>query len=372
MVRAKLHIEQIQRDSDIITGRDDVICLDRNERVSAFTDDQLRNMLSGLSSASFNMYPNLGPLYERLQSQTGVDASQIAIGGGSDAIIRRIFQAFVAPGDVVVAPDPSYGMYRVWSRVYEAEFKTVPYSKGPNFAFDLETLIAEIESGARVCFIANPDQPTGATLEISVLRRIAEICERSDTLFVIDEAYYPFHAETALPLLEDFKNTLVVRTFSKVGGIAGLRVGYGLGAPNVINALQAVRSPGEVNSAGATIATYLLDHRDIMEDFRSEVEEGRHLLIAAAESMGFIAPSCAGNFQLLYCPTGVEPSVLIAGLKERGYLIKGGFKHPGLENYVRVTLDGPAIMTLFLEKLGDVMACLCKKNVSNEETVRGY
>jgi len=362
MVRANPHIEAIRRDSDVISGRDGLVCLDRNERVSAFSEGQFQAMVDGLSPALFSTYPDLSVLYARLQDATGLAQDRIAVGAGSDAIIRRAFQAFLSPGDTVVAPDPSYGMYAVWSRVYQADFQTVPYGDGPDFAFDVDALIEKVEAGARVCCVANPDQPTGAVLSLDSLYRIATACEQSDTLFLIDEAYYPFHAQTARSLIDEFENVLVVRTFSKVGGIAGLRVGYGMGAPNVIEALHAVRSPGEVNAAGAVVATYLLDHPGVMEDFRADVEKGRELLIANARSQGFEAPPCAGNFQLLKCPNGVEPQALLERLKARGYLIKGGFGHPGLKQYVRVTLDGPAIMEPFTEALAKAVTALTGKN----------
>lgn len=358
MVRPNPHLESIKRDSDIISGREGLVCLDRNERVSAFSDEQFQAMLAGLSPALFSTYPDLGPLYQRLQHATGLNQDCIAVGAGSDGIIRRVFQAFLAPGDGVVAPDPSYGMYGVWARAFQANYQTVPYGNGPDFSFDVDALIEKVEAGARVCCVANPDQPTGSVLEHDVLRRIADACERHDTLFVIDEAYYPFHAKTAQGLLADHANTLVVRTFSKVGGIAGLRVGYALGAPNVIQALHTVRSPGEVNAAGAIIAAYLLDHSSVMDDFCAEVEAGRKLLIDAAKGMGFSAPACAGNFQLLHCPAGVDPMRLVETLKANGYLIKGGFAHPGLQQYVRVTLDGPAIMNPFIESLAEAVRAL--------------
>lgn len=358
MIRANSHIETIRRDSDVISGREGLVCLDRNERVSAFAVEHFQAMLNGLNSALFSTYPDLMALYQRLQDLTGLAQEYIAVGAGSDAIIRRVFQAFLAPGDKVVAPDPSYGMYAVWAKVYQADFQTVPYGDGPDFAFDVDALVAKVSEGARVCCVANPDQPTGAVLSLSELKRIAEACERADTLFLIDEAYYPFHSETARPLLDDFENVLVVRTFSKVGGIAGLRVGYGLGAPNVIEALHAVRSPGEVNAVGGVVATYLLDHPEVMEGFRVQVEDGRAILNKAAKALGFVAPRCAGNFQLLRCPAGIEPLDLLEALKQRGYLIKGGFAHPGLKEYVRVTLDGPAIIEPFVIALDEAVQAL--------------
>ncbi|MBT4890140.1 MAG: histidinol-phosphate aminotransferase family protein [Rhodospirillales bacterium] len=365
MIRSLPHLEEIRRDSDIISGREGLVCLDRNERISAFADEHFAAMVSKFSASQFSTYPDLGPLYQRIEDFAGLPNSRVAIGAGSDAIIRRAFQAFLSPGDVVVAPDPSYGMYAVWSKIFQAEFHGVPYGEGPHFKFSVADLIVKIEHGARICCVANPDQPTGSVLSPDEIRRIAEACERFDTLFLIDEAYYPFQAETSRSLIDEFENTILVRTFSKVGGIAGLRVGYALGAPNVIDALHAVRSPGEVNVLGAEVASYLLDHPEITEEFRIEVEAGRQILIKAAADLGFSAPTCSGNFQLLECPSQVTPANLMVGLRERGYLIKGGFMHPSLRNYVRVTLDGPDVIEPFVGKLIETVMTLTHMSIKN-------
>ncbi len=358
MIRPNPHIEMIQRDSDILSGRIGLVCLDRNERIGAFPDDVFKSMLDGLNSALFTAYPDLGPLYQRLERATGMRQNRIAVGAGSDGIIRRAFQAFLQPENTVIAPEPSYGMYSVWSRVFQANFKTASYGEGPNFRFDISILITHIKAGARICCIANPDQPTGSVLTLTELREIAKVCERSGTLLLIDEAYYPFHPDTALPLIDEFENVLIVRTFSKIGGLAGLRIGYALGAPNVIEALNVVRSPGEVNGVGAAVATYLLDNQEVLENFRVEVEQGRKILLAAAQSLGFVAPKCAGNFQLLKTPQNIQPEALFEELKARGFLIKVNFQHSTLNEYIRVTLDKPAIIETFVDAFCEVLGVL--------------
>lgn len=358
MISPNQYLDTITRDSDIISGRDGLICLDRNERYSSFDDKAFTQMLAIQSSSLFSTYPDLGPLYERIGSLEKITSEKIAVGAGSDGLIRRAFQAFLKPGDKVVTPDPSYGMYNVWARIFQASHKAIPYGDGPEFCFDVDELIKEIKTGARICCVANPDQPTGSVLNIESLRKIANVAQKNDTLFLIDEAYYPFHRETTRSLVDEFDNVLVLRTFSKVGGIAGLRVGYAMGNPIVIDALQKVRSPGEVNSVGASIATYLLNNPEITEGFRADVEAGRELLIKTTQKMGFEIPVCAGNFQLLKVPNGVEPDSLIEELKKRGYLIKGGFEHSGLKQYVRVTLDAPSVIEPFIRTLSEAVTFL--------------
>lgn len=350
------HLRAITRDSDILGDRSTVVSLDRNERVSPLGDDIMSYLLAGITSWDLSGYPNYGPLYDRLSQVTGRPVSQLAIGAGSDALIRRLFHAFVAKGDSVLCPEPTYGMYAVWSRIFDAT--TVGIDYGADLKLDIDTYVAELKNGHRLAILANPDQPTGAAVPLQDLRRIAAAAAEAGTLFLVDEAYYPFYDVTALPLLDEFPNVVVVRTFSKVWGIAGLRVGYAVGSESAIRALHTVRSPGEVASISAIIAERLLVRPAILEDYRDAVEEGRRFLIDAAQAFGFKAPLCRGNFQLLVPPSGIDAEILASALKERRYLIKSGFRAACLENFVRVTLDHPDTLKPFVAALRDTMESL--------------
>ena len=253
------------------------------------------------------------------------------------------------PGDRVLLLDPSYGMYPVWTRIFKGEGVTVAYDE--TLEIDLDRVVAALGTGIRLLAIANPDQPTGHVLTPAQLDRLILATREAGVLCLIDEAYYPFHPETAAGVVGRFDHLVVLRTFSKIGGIAGLRVGYAMANPRIIHALAAVRSPGEVNAVGAVIAEYLLDHPQIMTDFAAAVEAGRALLIEAAGRLGCTAPPCAGNFQLLRLPTGLDAGRVTGGLRERGYLIKGGFTAAGLKDCIRVTLDGPPVIAPFVEAL---------------------
>jgi histidinol-phosphate aminotransferase len=354
MIKPNNHLKNIYRDSDIFLGRDGLIGLDRNERVSPFSDAVMRDIFSTVQSSDLSLYPDLGKLYSALSEFTGLPVPQLCLGAGSDGLIRRTFQVFLSPGDRVVAPDPTYRMYQVWSDIFQGQYCSTPYNSGPEFSFNMDEYLKILRKGAKICCIANPDQPTGSTLSMNELRLIAKEARKGDTLFLIDEAYYPFHKDTAFELLRDFDNVLITRTFSKVGGIAGLRVGYAMGAKNIIAALNTTRSPGEVNSLGVHIATYLLHHTELMSEFKNGVEQGRVLLLDAAKELGYIASKCPANFQMLKVPQGLSPALITAGLQDRGYLIKGNMSHPSLIDYIRITLDIPDIMNPFIKHFKEV------------------
>ncbi|MDV7340814.1 histidinol-phosphate transaminase [Terasakiella sp. A23] len=355
MILPNEHLIEISRDSDIISGREGMVCLDRNERVSEFPSDVFQEMLQRQSSSLFSIYPDLGPLYKRLSCQEDLPLERLSVGAGSDGLIRRVFQAFLSPGDLVLTPDPTYGMYAVWSRIFQANYLGVPYGEGPDFKFNLDDLLNGIRKGARLCCIANPDQPTGTILSLEDLRKIADVARDAGALLLIDEAYYPFHPVSARPLIDEYDNVVVLRTFSKVGGLAGLRIGFAMGDRSTMAVIQKVRSPGEVNSVGAAMACYLLENPHVIETFKNEIERSRELLIKAIEKLGFEIPVCAANFQLMKTPGDINPARLLDELANRGYLIKGGFGHSTLKEYVRVSLDVPSIIEPFIKVMEDAV-----------------
>jgi histidinol-phosphate aminotransferase len=335
------HLIGISRDSDILGDRSSVLRLDRNERPGAFTPGELTDMLKGVTSELFTAYPDYGPLYRRLGDATGLAEDHLSLGAGSDAIIRRAFQAFLQPGDTVVSADPSYGMYPVWARIFQANLRPVPYDD--DLTLDLGAFLGAVSAGARIVAIANPDQPTGALRSLKDLRQIAAAARGVGALCLIDEAYFPFCPESALPLVHEFDNVLLTRTFSKAYGIAGLRVGFGCAQPSVTRALHTVRSPGEVASLSIHVACHLLDHPEIAESFRAAAEAGRNYLIEEMRALGYDAPPCNGNFQIFRVGDD-DPKAIEAYLKERGILIKAGFSSPCLKDCIRITLDAPGIL----------------------------
>jgi histidinol-phosphate aminotransferase len=351
--RANEHLIAIRRDSDCLGDRRRYVCLDRNERPSRWSPEIFREMLGELDPWEFTHYPDLGPLYERLISATGLPHERLCVGAGSDSLIRRAFQAFLKPGDRVLTPEPTYGMYAVWTRICQAEQIVIPY--GLDLQLPLDEFVQTIlEKKPRLVAIANPDQPTGSLLQRIDVVKIITACERVDALCIVDEAYFPFSPVTMLDAVREFSSLVVTRSFSKAGGIAGLRVGYAAADETVIRALHGMRSPGEVASVSATVAAFLLDRPDVMDGYRVEVEHGRKILIAAAEELGFACPRCYGNFQLLRSPVTIDCNSLVGAAARKGFLIKGAFAFPPLRDFVRITLDGSAVIEPFVECLREI------------------
>lgn len=354
MVLANPHLLEIERDSEMLGDRQSMICLDRNERVTAMDPAVFRDVLSRLTPEDLTRYPDPASFYHKLSEATGLPVDHFSVTAGSDGAIRRTFQAFVRPGDRILVPDPTYAMYGVYARLFQAQVSTVPY--GADLSFDLDRFLAAIRPGLRLVAVANPGQPTGSGIPLAGLRRIVDAARRVDAVCLIDEAYHPFYPETALPLVPEFDNLVVARTFSKAAGLPGIRLGYAVARPPLRHGIDAVRGNCEVNSLALAVGCYVLDNPGFNDAYRRDVEAGRAVLIAGARDLGFAIPSCYANFQVMHVPVGLEPSDIVAGLARRHYRIRGSYPHPALRRSIRVSLDGPMVMRGFVEALAATLA----------------
>jgi histidinol-phosphate aminotransferase len=356
MIEPREHLRPIYRTSERHEGRAELVCLDRNERTSPLREAVFRDMLASVSMRDLMAYPDAGALVSRLAHMLQLPEDCIAETAGSDNAIRRTFMAYLRPGSIVVSPSPSYAMYEIYTRIFQGSPHRIDYDADRRL--DVDALIAAIQPGVGIVVLANPDQPMGTALPSTVIERIVAQASAAGVVCLLDEAYYPFHSETAVPLVRRFDNLIVTRTFSKYRGCAGIRLGYAVGAPRLIDGLMKVRGGNEVSGVSLALGCYLLDHGEIAEEFHRNVEAGRTLLMSHADDLGLASPRCSGNFQLLRCPAGLAPGDVAAALQDRGFLVKAGFAHPAIADCIRVSLNGPDVMQPFVGALAEAVEAL--------------
>lgn len=352
MILPRPHLLELVRDRERDPRLRGQVRLDRNEQVEPLPARVRREILDRLAPDIFNSYPDPSPLYERLSRRLGVPEADLLVTNGSDTAIRRVFETFVSPGETVVFADPTFPMYGVYARLHQARAEAIPYSAEREFPVD--RALAALRRRPRLIAIVNPDNPTGATLEAETLRRIAAAAERAGTVCLVDEAYFPFFPQTAVSWYGQFENLVVTRTFSKIGGLAGLRLGYLVARKELVDHLQRTRGSHEVNSVAAAVGCYWLDHPELEAARRREIEAGRETLRRAVGGLGLETPPVAGNFQLVRIPGCRDTAPWVGRLRERGYLVKGGFAAAAVRDCLRVTLAGPPVMAAFADALGRV------------------
>ena len=345
-------LQELYREPERMNERVDMIRLDRNERLSPFPPAVFADMMRPITAEVLSTYPDPTPLYGRMARLTGLPDDAFFFTNGSDAALRMIMQSFLQPGDTLVLTGPTYAMLSVYARILQPKVIEIPYDE--TIGLDLARIEALIDQRPRVVIIPNPDQPTGTVIAPDRLRALITRAAAVGTLFVIDEAYYPFYPHSAVDWVKEHPNLLVTRSFSKAWGLSGLRLGFMAGQPALVNCASRVRGLHEVNTMAVHIGCYLLDHPEIVADYVREVSEGREELRRSAQTFGLGFPECHTNFQLLRCP-GVDAGDVVAEMKKRGYLIKGGFKAPGLRDCIRATVGPAALMRRFLADLVPVL-----------------
>ena len=276
-------------------------------------------------------YPELdGELTERIAAAHGVSASQVALGNGADAIIGYLCTAYLEPGTNAVMGAPSFPTYQLDTIKTGATPVVTPLRDG---AFDTGALAAAVSDATRIVFVCNPNNPTGGIVTADELRALVDaVSDR--VLIVVDEAYAEYVSDPAFPetITEHVMprpNVVVLRTFSKIFGLAGLRIGYLIGQPDVVDAVGRVRHYYDVSSLAQLAAIASLDDPGEVERRRAATATGRTALAAELSRRGLRTFPAHGNFVAFECDHAAE---LEAGLLRAGVLVRTA------GNVVRVTV----------------------------------
>ncbi len=330
--------------------------LDAMENPYDWPADVVRAWLAQLATVKPNRYPDAGagPLKVLLRSHQHVPAEAgLLLGNGSDEIIQIILMAIAGPGVRVMAPEPTFVMYRQISRCLGLDFVGVPLAE--DFSLDLPALLAAIETvRPAVLFLAYPNNPTG---HLYKAEDIHTLLEHAPGLVVVDEAYAPFASHSFLPEVgRRHPNLLVMRTLSKLG-LAGLRLGYLAGDEAWIGEFEKVRLPYNINSLTQTTVAYALEHPAFLDTQVAAILAERARLYQALTALpGVTAYPSQANFILFRCHTQSADCVF-ERLKAAGVLIKHlGKAQAALAECLRVTVGQPAENDQFLAVLGDALA----------------
>ena len=273
------------------------------------------------------------------------DGMDILLGNGSDEIIQILAMAIAKPGAVILGLEPSFVMYRMIAAYVGARYVGVPLKA--DFTLDVDATLAAIaEHQPALIFIAYPNNPTGNLFDAGQLTRILDAAQG---LVVMDEAYHVFAETSFLPQLAQYPNLLVMRTLSKLG-LAGLRLGFLVGAPTWLRELDKLRLPYNVNVLTQQVAERVLAASDVLEQQAAAIRTERTQLMQALKNLpGVTAYPSAANFILFRV---AQADTVFDKLKGKGILIKNLSRaHPQLANCLRVTVGTPIENTQFLTAL---------------------
>jgi len=283
-----------------------------------------------------NVYPDDGQqeLRKMLAGYTGVDAGRLVAGGGSNQLIDLIVRLFVDDGDEVINCIPTFDIYRFSTEICGG--KIVNVERDAEFAVDVEAVKKSINSRTKLIFLANPNSPTGNLIPEHDLLEIIE----TGIPVVIDEAYYEFSGETVIPLIDKYPNLMVLRTFSKWAGLAGLRIGYGIFPPEIAGYLMAIKMPYNVSVAAIIAVRESLNDLEYLQGRVKAMIDEREKLFTELSRIKWLKPyPSQANF--IFCKV-LEGSAgeIHQKMQNKGILIRY-FDKPLLRNGIRVSIGKP-------------------------------
>jgi histidinol-phosphate aminotransferase len=327
-------LEEVARELGLSLGG--IIKLASNENPLGPSPKAVEAMKMAAEQA--HLYPDGNAFYLRqeMADKLGIDPSQLIFGNGSNEIIEFVAHALLGPDTNIVVSEYCFAIYPIVAHLTGADCITVP---AKDFGHDLAAMRRAITPETRIVFVANPNNPTGTMASAEALHALLEDFP-DHTLLVMDEAYFEFLDEPIdlVPLLAERPNLLLMRTFSKIHGLAGLRIGYGIGHPDFVAALEKVRQPFNLNALAQAAARAALTDDEHVRSTRQANDEGLKQLESGLSELGIETVPSFANFILAKVGDGQS---IFVGLQARGIITRpmAGYQ---LSEWIRISIGTTA------------------------------
>ena len=328
--------------------------LDQNENPYELPQDLKEEVARRVLARPWGRYPEFVPrsTTQALAKFTGWTEDGILIGNGSNELILAGLSVVLGKGRKAVIPQPTFTLYKLLSSVFEANATSIALNAA-DFSFDVEA-IEEASKDAVVTVICSPNNPTGSMLAADGLRRILRA---TSGLVFLDEAYHEFSGQTALTLLPEYSNLIVLRTFSKAMSMAGLRFGYLMAHPEIAKEIHKAKLPYNVNVFTLTAAELVLERPDVMKTaIQTLISERQRLIAAVRQRPGVEAFDSCTNFFLMRTKHSARD--LFDALYSQGVLVRDVSSYPMLDRVLRVSAGTPEENNRFLNALDRALEIL--------------
>lgn len=320
------------------------VFLDANE-------NSFGSVIDSSADDKLNRYP--GPensdLRKAIGKFFGLPAKNIFAGNGSDEAIDLLIRLFVEPDEEIMVIEPTYGMYRVAANLAGVKVRSLLMDK--SFKIDFGKLIKRISKKTKIIFLCSPNNPTGSVIS---LLEIKQLCADFQGVVVVDEAYVEFASTPSLICkIENLENLIVLRTFSKAWGLAGIRVGYAVAQENIVEYLNKIKMPYNLNRVSSKLAIQALKQYPKMMKFREEILREREELAGNLRVLGFEVFPSEANFLLVRKP---KASILAKQLaKDFGIIVRSFDAKPLLKNCIRISVGTPKQNKLLIQSLKKII-----------------
>lgn len=314
-----------------LEGRAGKLRLDFNENTMGCSP-RVRRALRQMTSADISIYPEQETVRGELAKYFRVTETEVLLTNGTDEALHLISNVFVEPRDAVLLAEPTFAMYRFYSELAGARVRALRYDE--LLRFPMKQVVKELRRHPRIFFLANPNNPTGSLLAERDLRQI--LVAATQTMFVVDEAYFEYSGVTILPWVRRHPNLIVTRTFSKAAGLAGLRLGCVFAHRDVASLMRKAQSPYPVNVAALLAARAAIKDPAFLARMIREFRISKKALEDGLTALGVRIFPSAANFVLL--DLGRRAGQIVAALAKHGILIRDRSADFGGKGFVRITV----------------------------------
>ena len=340
---ARPEVERLKAYSAPLEGRRNLLRLDFNENTLG-PSPRVVETIRAFPADQIAIYPEYDGLREALianlaSSSAGLahalTPAQVGVFNGVDAAIHAVIHAYGAAGDTLLTTSPTFGYYAPCAGMQGMALEAVPHEL-PGFAFPLEAIRAALLRKPRILMLCNPNNPTGTRLPaVQVLELAAAAPE---TLVIVDELYEAFTGDSVLPVVDfhALPNLLVLRSLAKTAGLAGLRIGFALGYPDVVDRVSRVTGPYDVNSLAVTAALAALSDQPYTDSYVAEVLRARHWLVSELTRQRVVHHVDGGNYLLIW-PRRLA-QVVEAELRAAGILVRSMAGKPQIDGSLRISI----------------------------------
>ncbi len=311
--------------------------LDKNELFLEDNFNEFKKILQKIKPYNLSSYPDLSYLYKQLRNYSKIKVDQLILTNGSDGGIRMVFDLLTNQSDKVLILNPTFAMYEIYCKIFKLRFKKIDFlfsDNGPQIS--LEKICNTIKQYKPKLFcIPNPNSPTGTIFKIKDIKKILKISKKTKTFVLVDEAYYPISKITVKKLISNFDNLIIVRSFSKSVGLAGLRVGYILTNKKLTLQFHKIKSMYEIGNFQAEVLSLILKSKLNKKNLIKKIIDDKKYFKKKLNKYGFKTLNDEGNF--IHVNFGTQRFKIFKKLEKIMYFRKIE-SHPCLKNFSRISL----------------------------------
>ena len=344
---SKIRVDDVFRMPPSSNSRIGNIRLDKNERADPHLNFFLNKLKKNISSDLISAYPEFAKIYKKLSKKLKISSENLVFTAGSDQAIKNTFELFYERNKNVITIDPTFAMVDIYCKIFKTKQIKIGYNK--NLKLRIDDIIKSINKKTCLVILANPNSPTGTLIKKNDLIKIIKKAQKFNAKVLLDEAYYEFSNYNFLSKIKIYKNLIIIRTFSKIFGFAGLRSGYVVSNKNIIKKYFSIKPMYEINSIAVKALEIVLENPNFTKIYLKEMREGEKYARLFCKKNNFEFIKCYANF--FHISFKYDPKKIQKYLIKKNILVKGGPGVDSFEKYLRISFAKKKTISLILNEI---------------------